>query len=56
MRRDNVTSYETDGRILIFGRRKVFSLLHHGIQAGSEVHTAFHSVDTEDPFRDIKRL
>jgi hypothetical protein len=56
MRRDNVTGYEMDDRILIFGRGKDFSFLHHGIQTGSEVHTAFYSVDTEDNFRDIKRL
>jgi hypothetical protein len=56
MRHDIVTSYEMDGRILIFGRGKDFSLLHLGIQTGCNVHTALCSVDTEDAFRDIKRM
>ena len=33
-----------------------FSVLRHGIQTGSEVRTAFYSKDTEDAFRDIKKL
>jgi hypothetical protein len=40
----------------IFGRGKDFSLLHHGIQTGFEVRTAFYSKDTEDAFRDIREL
>ena len=51
-----MTNCEIDDRIFNFGRGKDFSLLHHGIETGSEVRTAFYSKDIEDAFRDMREL